>query len=241
MVLLEFIKTNLNCFVVPGSNYLNCRCAVSTFKQNAQPLLEVLEDESKFILRENEILQLYEMPSLPQNIPLLYILVRAFSREKQAFFLGNTYLYFTVNEVAMVLGLPNRGLDFPFFRLPCTDITIKDIIEEMNCLALHDWSPTLESRRVDLLVRYLVAVFFFPLKGMKVPSSLFRIDGLASFLKYNWPKAIHRFLLSQVDTLSQAAVVKKSGVNLGYIEGCATVLLVRKINCKSYFFIFIML
>lgn len=219
---------------MPGSNYLNSRCAVSTFKINARQLLEVLEEDSKNILREVGVLPIFEMPSLPQNIPLLYVLVRAFNRDKQSFTVGNYSLKLTVNEVALILGLPNRGLDITFYRLPCTDLTHKDLIEEMNNLAIDDWSPTLESRRVDALIRYLVNVFFFPLKGMKIPASLYKIHGLSDFLKYNWPKAIHSFLLSQVDSLNQASVVKKVGVNLGYLEGCATVLLVRRIKCTMH-------
>ncbi|KAK8951473.1 hypothetical protein KSP39_PZI003984 [Platanthera zijinensis] len=149
------------------------------------------------------------MPSLPQNIPLLYVLVRAYNRHKQAFLLGKKYCKFTVNEVAMILGLPNHGQNFTFVRLPCIDISYKDLTEDLNALAWEDWSPTLESRRLDSLILYLVNVFFFPLKGMKVPASLYKIRGFSNFQKYNWPKAIHEFLLSQIDTLSQSSVIKK--------------------------------
>ncbi|KAK8962767.1 hypothetical protein KSP40_PGU012967 [Platanthera guangdongensis] len=201
---------------------------------NACPLLDVLEEESKQILREVGVLPLFQIPSLPQNTPLLYVIVRAFNRDKQAFLIGNNYLKLTVNDVALILGLPNRGIDFIFVRLPCIDLTHKDLIEQINHLSVEDWSPTLESRRLDRFIRYLVNVFFFPLKGMKIPTSLHKINGLLTFIKYNWPKAIHRFLLSQIDALSQASVVKKIGVNLGYLEGCATILLVRNVNCNAY-------
>ncbi|KAK8955767.1 hypothetical protein KSP40_PGU021943 [Platanthera guangdongensis] len=201
---------------------------------NAHHLLDVLEEESKKILREVGVLPLFEMPSLPQNISLLYVIVRAFNRDKQVFLIGNNYLKLTVNEVALILGLPNRGIDFTFVRLPCIDLTHKDLIEQINHLSVEDWSPTLESRRMDSLIRYLVNVFFFPLKRMKIPASLHKKNGLSTFVKYNWPKAIHHFLLSQVDALSQASVVKKIGVNLGYLEGCATILLVRNVNCNAY-------
>ncbi|KAK8937487.1 hypothetical protein KSP39_PZI012779 [Platanthera zijinensis] len=174
------------------------------------------------------------MPSLPQNIPLLYVIVRAFNRDKQAFLIENNYLKLTINEVALILGLPNRGIDFTFVRLPCIDLTHKDLIEEINDLSVEDCSPMLESRRLDSLIRYSINVFFFPLKGMKIPASLHKINGLLTFVKYNWPMAIHHFLLSQVDALSQASVAKKIGVNLGYLEGCATILLVRSVNCNAY-------
>ncbi|KAK8944998.1 hypothetical protein KSP39_PZI008516 [Platanthera zijinensis] len=174
------------------------------------------------------------MPSLPQNIPLLYVIVRAFNRDKQAFLIGNNYLKLTVNEMALILGLPNRGIYFTFVRLPCIDLTHKDLIEEINHLSVEEWSPTLESRRLDSLIRYLVNVFFFPLKGMKIPASLNKINGLSTFVKYNWPKTIHHFLISQVNALSQASIIKKIGVNLGYLEGCATILLIRSVNYNEY-------
>ncbi|KAK8949024.1 hypothetical protein KSP39_PZI005090 [Platanthera zijinensis] len=135
----------------------------------------------------------------------------------------------------MILGLPNRGQNFTFVRLPCIDISYKDLTKDLNALAWEDWSPTLESRRLDSLILYLVNVFFFPLKGMKVPASLYKIRGFSNFQKYNWPKAIHEFLLSQIDTLSQSSVIKKVGVNLGYFEGCAIILLVCFIISISFF------
>ncbi|KAK8938208.1 hypothetical protein KSP40_PGU007876 [Platanthera guangdongensis] len=57
------------------------------------------------------------MPDLPQNIPLLHLLIRCYDRDKQAFLLDNFYLRLTVNEVAMILGLPNRGRVLKFARV----------------------------------------------------------------------------------------------------------------------------
>ncbi|KAK8936101.1 Ubiquitin-like-specific protease 1A [Platanthera zijinensis] len=211
---------------MPGSPYLNCRCAVSTFIKNAQPLLDVLSEESKNILNEARILPLFSIPKIPQNIPLLYILVRIYNRKQQAFLLGNVYVSLTVNEIAMILGLPNRGVEFSFVRRPFARYTQKNMIEELNGLVNEELSPTLENRRVDLLVRYMLAVFLFPQMGLKIPKSVLAIEGLEMFTKYNWPLAIHKHLHAQIADLNAKSVLRDPGENLGYFEGCSVVLLV---------------
>ncbi|KAK8933916.1 hypothetical protein KSP39_PZI015727 [Platanthera zijinensis] len=213
---------------MPGSKYLSCRCAVSTFVANARPLLEVISEESKVVLRETNVLPLFFIPALPQNIPLLFVLVKLYRRDKGCFLLGNHYLKLTVNEVAMILGLPNRGRDFPFSRLPCSELSHKDLINEMRHLVNEEWSIELEQRRVNTLIRYLLIVFFFPMKTLKIPTCLGLLeDGIVALREYNWPKAIHAFLHSQLDCLSRANAVRDADTCLGYFEGCSIVALVR--------------
>ncbi|KAK8951412.1 hypothetical protein KSP39_PZI004047 [Platanthera zijinensis] len=213
---------------MPGSKYLSCRCAVSTFVANARPLVDVISDESKDVLREVNVLSLFSMPALPQNVPLLYVLVKMYKRDKKCFLLGNHYLKLTVNEVAMILGLPNRGREFPFSRLPCMELSHKDLLNEMHILVNEEWSENLEQKRVNLLIRYLLIVFLFPLKTLKIPKCLGVLeDGVGALRDYNWPKAIHAFLHLQLDCLSRANVVREADTCLGYFEGCSAVLLVR--------------
>lgn len=178
------------------------------------------------MLNEARVLPLFSIPKIPQNIPLLYILVRLYNREKQAFHLGKYSVNLTINEIALIMGLPNRGLDFSFVRKPFAKVTQKKLIEEMKGLATEEWSPTLDKRRVDILVRYLVVVFMFPQMGLKIPASLLTIKGVKEFMMYNWPKAIHKFLHGQLIELSSRSALRDPGDNLGYFEGCSVVLLV---------------
>ncbi|KAK8965776.1 hypothetical protein KSP40_PGU004227 [Platanthera guangdongensis] len=152
-----------------------------------------------------------------------------YKRNKRCFLLGNHYLKLTVNELAMILGLPNRGREFRFSRLPCMDLSHKDLLNEMHILVNEEWLEDLEHRRVNMLIKYLLIVFLFPLKTLKIPKCLGVLeDGVVTLREYNWPKVIHTFLYLQLDCLSQANVVQETDTCLGYFEGCSIVLFGRR-------------
>ncbi|KAK8958997.1 hypothetical protein KSP40_PGU018881 [Platanthera guangdongensis] len=148
---------------MPGSKYLSCRCAPNTFIANVTPLLSRLSEESIVSLRDVRLLPLFRMPTYPQNIPMLYVLLRLYNRDRESFQLGNYLVKMTVNEVALILGLPNAGCRFTFSRTPHLNITHKSLTEELHGAATEDWPPTVEGvedRRISLLIKYLLAIFF---------------------------------------------------------------------------------
>ncbi|KAK8952245.1 hypothetical protein KSP39_PZI004584 [Platanthera zijinensis] len=212
---------------MPGSIYLYSRCAIKTFKENAKPLLDALSEESKENLREIGILQLFNMPTIQQNIPMLYYIIRSYSAKRNAFLLGKFYVKFTVNHVALILGLPNRGREFQFERIPLSNRKHKELARELADLTAEDSSPTLESRRINCLIRYVLAVLFFPLKGLKVPTCFLDFNGLEDFTAVNWPKAIHTFLHSHFASMNEIAIGEEM-TNLGYLEGCSVIIVVSK-------------
>ncbi|KAK8961972.1 hypothetical protein KSP40_PGU012956 [Platanthera guangdongensis] len=161
---------------------------------------------------------------------MLYVLLRLYNRDREAFQLGNYLVKMTVNEVALILGLPNTGCRFTFSRTPPPGHTHESLTEELHGAATEDWSPTVEGvedRRISLLIKYLLAMFFFPLKSLKVPSCITKITCVREFVKYNWSLAIHEFLHVQFDQLSRVSAIRSAGSNIGSLEGCATLLLVR--------------
>ncbi|KAK8913637.1 hypothetical protein KSP39_PZI023669 [Platanthera zijinensis] len=210
-----------------GSIYLYNRCVIKTFKENVKPLLDVLSEDSKENLREIEILQLFNMPTIQQNIPMLYYIIRSYSAKRNAFLLSKFYVKFTVNHVALILGLPNRGREFQFKRIPLSNRKHKELARELADITAEDSSPTLESRRISCLIRYVLAVLFFPLKGLKVPTCLLDFNGLEDFAAVNWPKAIHTFLHSHFASMNEIAIGEEM-TNLGYLEGCSVIIVVSK-------------
>ncbi|KAK8954724.1 hypothetical protein KSP39_PZI001988 [Platanthera zijinensis] len=138
-----------------------------------------------------------------------------YKRNKWCFLLGKHYLKLTVNEVSMILGLPNRGREFCFTRLPCIEHSHRDLLNEMRNLVNEEWSEDLERRRVNMLIKYLVIVFLFPLKTLKIPKCLAVLeDGVVALKEYNWPKAIHAFLHVQLDMLSHITLSGVQAVDL---------------------------
>ncbi|KAK8948024.1 hypothetical protein KSP40_PGU007123 [Platanthera guangdongensis] len=211
---------------MPGSKYLSSRCSSKSFTAHVTHLVNMLSEDSKEALRLACIFPLLMMFGIPQNIPLLYVLLRLYNRDKQAFLIGNYYMKLTVNEVALVLGLPNSRIPFKFTRSPLLDLTHKCLNEKLSEVIEEERSPALEERRISLIVKYLLCMFFFPLKNLKVPACLDGIKDIQDFVKYNWPQTIHGFLHSQFDGLSKICEVRGAGENIGYLEGCSTVLLV---------------
>ncbi|KAK8956622.1 hypothetical protein KSP39_PZI001194 [Platanthera zijinensis] len=124
------------------------------------------------------------------------------------------------------IGSPKCGSSLKFSRSPVLDKTHKNLTEEIHRAADEEGSHHDEGIRLSMLVNYLIAIFFFPLKSLKVPSCITKITCLPEFLKYNWPLAIHEFLHLQFDHLSRVSVVRNAGNNIGSLEGCTTVLLV---------------
>ncbi|KAK8942010.1 hypothetical protein KSP40_PGU015609 [Platanthera guangdongensis] len=200
---------------MPGSKYLSCRCAPNTFTANVTPLLNRLSEESIEALRDARLLPLFRMPTIPQNIPMLYALLRLYNKDKQAFQLGKYLVKMTVNEVALILGIPNAGLRFNFSRSPVLDMTHKRLTKEIHRAADEDGSHHDEGIRLSMLINYLLAMFFFPLKSLKVPSCVTKITCLPESVKYNWPLAIHEFLHLQFDHLSRVSAIRNAGSNIG--------------------------
>jgi len=188
--------------------------------------MDVLSAESERLLEDAQVLELFNIPKLQQNIPLIYVLLRCYCREKKSFHIGTKFLKVKVNEIAMILGLPNRGLEFKFSRVPLGHRTHKDLVEEIRTLAAQDSSPAKDIQSATLLVKYLLCVFLFPLKGLKIPCCLEEVKSLDDFKLYNWPLAIYKFFHAQFDHFSRVSAFRDSGTNLGYFEGCSIIMLV---------------
>lgn len=215
----------------PPGTYLNTRCAISTFKKRAQPLLDVLSEESRDILINCSVMHFFTLPDIPQNIPLLYRLIRLYRPEKSAFLLGQYYIKMSVNEVALILGLPNSGEDYDFNRSPLSNVSIAEVETELHELAnIEEPSTDIEMQKVDALVNYLLCRFLFPLKSLRLPVCLEKFGGVVEFRRYNWPKAVHTFLHKQFEDLYRKSCTQKEPASLGYLEGCSIILVVSSLH-----------
>ncbi|KAK8968994.1 hypothetical protein KSP40_PGU008091 [Platanthera guangdongensis] len=140
--------------------YLNTRCVISTFRKHAEPLLTVLSEASRELLINSSVMHFFTLPDLPQNIPLLYQLIRLYRPDKSAFLLGQYYIEMTINAAAQIIDLPNRGHDYDFKRLPLSNVTKADLVTHLNELAnIEKNSNETEMHRVDALVKYVLCRF----------------------------------------------------------------------------------
>ncbi|KAK8967697.1 hypothetical protein KSP40_PGU012097 [Platanthera guangdongensis] len=106
----------------------------------------------------------FNLSDLPQNILLLYRLIMLYMPDKSVFLLGYYYIKLTVKEVTVILGLPNRGHDFDFRRLPLSNVTQSELVNHINELDnIEDDSDEVEKQRVEALVKYVLCRFLFSL------------------------------------------------------------------------------
>ncbi|KAK8959067.1 hypothetical protein KSP40_PGU022362 [Platanthera guangdongensis] len=207
------------------------RCVVSTFCSMVQPIVDKLDEKCTSILQHTGILHLFNIPRLPQNIPLLYTLMLLYNGDRNSFKVGSREIKFTVNHVAMILGLPNRGEEVKYSSKPYSDLTkivLKDKLTEMS---KEDYK--VEPSNLKNLVLHLLCNFFFPYSGNKISEELLNFADPAEFPKYNWPKAIHGFLKKEFRILSEKANKRPKeelGIRptetIGYIDGCSHVVLI---------------
>ncbi|KAL0920681.1 hypothetical protein M5K25_009840 [Dendrobium thyrsiflorum] len=107
---------------------------------------------------------------------------------------------FTSEEVALLLGLPNRGLKFEIGSGRLSGVTTNDIrhnIEEM------DVSTRTEDLVKEFIV-YLLANIFFPMGNFCVPTGIEEVaNNVDTFVTYNWPESIRDFLVKEFNVVAE--------------------------------------
>ncbi|KAK8946778.1 hypothetical protein KSP39_PZI006805 [Platanthera zijinensis] len=179
------------------------------------------------------VFHLFTLPYIRQNIPLLHALLSLFNATKMCFVIGGEDLYFIANDVALILGLPNKGEVFDFQVLPHGSMKKHMLRDHLNNLAMDASHPM--NLRLDFLIRYILCCFFFPLKTYDLPKCLLEFSRYEDFSKYNWPQAIHRYLHGQLPKLSKKVKCNNHDIGAGYIAGCSIVLVIWILEHTKYY------
>ncbi|XP_028551679.1 uncharacterized protein LOC114579895 [Dendrobium catenatum] len=160
------------------------------------------------------------MPRLVQNVPLVYKLLSCWDSKKQCFLIKDQILQFTADEVAMILGLPNRGNNFEIGSARITGKSANDIRKEVISLDESTKMPDVLKK----FIIFLLSNLFFPLHNYRTPASVISVArNVEKFLSYNWPDSIREFLVADFNAIAKKM---KKGQPLGYLNGFVHIIIV---------------
>ncbi|KAH0461666.1 hypothetical protein IEQ34_009241 [Dendrobium chrysotoxum] len=87
---------------------ISYRCYVSTFRTICDKFAEIIPLEIEDKLKRLNIYQYLQFPAFEQNAPLIYQLMTMWDISKECFMIKGQVIPFSVDEVALLTGLPNR-------------------------------------------------------------------------------------------------------------------------------------
>ncbi|KAI0498400.1 hypothetical protein KFK09_021641 [Dendrobium nobile] len=154
------------------------------------------------------------------NVPLVYKLLSCWDSKKQCFLIKDQKLLFTVDEVAMILGLPNRGNNFEIGSARITGKSANDIKKEVISLDESTAMPDVLKK----FIIFLLSNLFFPLHNYRTPASIISVArNVEKFLSYNWPDSIREFLVTDFNAIAKKM---KRGQPLGYLNGFVHIIII---------------
>ncbi|KAI0504362.1 hypothetical protein KFK09_015314 [Dendrobium nobile] len=209
---------------------IHFRCRTSGFREVCDELAEKFGDQFVNSLSELQINQFLLLPRFPQNVPMVYILLSTWEIESESFVINSRSLAFTSEEIALIIGLPNRGDKFEPGTSTIAGRTANDIRHEI--LKLKSSTP-IEIVREKFIV-YLLSNIFFPMANFRVQSTILDVaKKVEQFRSYNWPLSIRDFLVNEFNTIAKK---KSKGQSLGYVNGFVMIIIVS--NSYTYYIFF---
>ncbi|KAL0919183.1 hypothetical protein M5K25_011261 [Dendrobium thyrsiflorum] len=192
---------------------IHFRCRTSTFQKVCDELVSKFGEQFVERLREININQFLLLPSIPQNVPLVYMLLMQWDMSKECFVINGEMIKFTSEEVALLVGLPNRGLKFEVGSGRLSGVTanyIRHNIEEMDVA-----TPTEDL--VKEFIVYLLSNIFFPMGNFCVPTGIEEVaSNVDTFGTYNWPESIRDLLVKEFNSIAEK---HSKGFSLGVVNG----------------------
>ncbi|KAI0496527.1 hypothetical protein KFK09_022846 [Dendrobium nobile] len=163
---------------------IHFRCRMSSFREVSNELVEKFGEQFVRSLRDVQINQFLQLPRFPQNVPIVYMLLSTWDNISESFIINNRSLAFTSDEIALITGLPDRGIKFEPGTTTILGKTANDIRHDI--LKLESSTPT-EIVREHFIV-YLLSNIFFPLANFRVHSSILDVaKNVDNFRNINWP------------------------------------------------------
>ncbi|KAL0922860.1 hypothetical protein M5K25_006890 [Dendrobium thyrsiflorum] len=198
---------------------IHFRCITSTFRKVCDELVSKFGEQFVERLREININQFLLLPSIPQNVPLVHMLLMQWDMSKECFVINGELIKFTSKEVALLVGLPNRGLKFEIGSGRISGVTANDIrhnIEEMDV-------ATQTEDLVKEFIVYLLSNIFFPMGNFRVPTGIEEVaTNVDTFGTYNWLESTRDFLVKEFNSIADK---HSKGFSLGYVNGFVHILI----------------
>ncbi|KAL0918469.1 hypothetical protein M5K25_010478 [Dendrobium thyrsiflorum] len=206
--------------MAPYYRPVTSRCYVSTFRAICDSFREVLSPEVENSLRTVHIHQFLFFPAFQQNIPLMYELLKCWDSTEEGFKIKDQLLKFSTDEVAILTGLPNTGVEIIWHNEPLGGVLSTELKSEMTQLSRSTDDATV----LKTFISFVVSNLFFPLNSLKTSRRLVSIaSSLEEFSSINWAWTLREFMVNEFNRMATKLATEKP---LGYINGFIPLLLV---------------
>ncbi|KAL0918425.1 hypothetical protein M5K25_010434 [Dendrobium thyrsiflorum] len=206
--------------MAPYYRPVTSRCYVSTFRAICDSFREVLSPEVENSLRTVHIHQFLFFPAFQQNIPLMYELLKCWDSTEEGFKIKDQLLKFSTDEVAILTGLPNTGVEIIWHNEPLGGVLSTELKSEMTQLSRSTDDATV----LKTFISFVVSNLFFPLNSLKTPRRLVSIaSSLEEFSSINWAWTLREFMVNEFNRMATKLATEKP---LGYINDFIPLLLV---------------
>lgn len=212
---------------------LHCERCLYNFTKKIKELQ--MDDREWELLRATPFGRLTEsILEIDMNVEMLDSLLRFWDEDHCGFVIGGSTVPFTVDDIALITGLPNRGLkvqqkkmssfkfDPEFNRIHTSTTRIEKSLDFV--LQNSRASPNSETNKrfVQKMILYLWGCVLFPSSCRIVPKYLsFYVHNLEAIGNFNWAEYLHFTLVKEINLKSKLLKLqyeKKVDASL-YIKG----------------------
>ncbi|XP_020590654.1 uncharacterized protein LOC110031668 [Phalaenopsis equestris] len=192
---------------------MNCRCRPSAVRYVLDKVWPTISEETWNNLKAINMVQFFELPPYRQNHILTMHILNCWDIDRIVFNMGGKELRFDSDQVALLIGMPNRGSPAKWNKVPSCGVDARQIKSDLLKVALGESSIPFD----DLFLKFLLSNLFFPSSNFSVAKGLYTIcENLHDFSSFNWPATICEYLIEQVTACS---IKIKKNQPLGYMNG----------------------
>lgn len=190
-----------------------------------------LNDEILQILNSCGVAHFFNFPPFDQNVPLIERMIDLWSPEEEVFIINGRRMQLTVDHVALITGMPNRGKKVVVSKLA-----------KLDPKKANDWRDDLEGLKIvgsaedfcKLYLKFLISNVFVISSNFSISTEYLEFsENLVEFSGFNWAEAIHYFLIYKLsDYICRRRRSDNVGVACGFMTILMVLLLCLLISCE---------
>ncbi|XP_020576278.1 uncharacterized protein LOC110021909 [Phalaenopsis equestris] len=198
-------------FVNPRS--ISSRCRPSVVRDALDKVRLVVSDGMMNELKTLNVDQFFALPPYPQDNVVTLQILQCWIHEKMVFRLGGKELRINPDEVALLVGMPNRGEVPKWKKVPSCGVDARQMKADLLTFGTGESSAPFN----QLYINYLLSNLFFPSSNFSVSKGLYIFgENVDTFASFNWPAALCEYLIEQINAV---AIKIRRNRPLGYING----------------------
>ncbi|PKU67421.1 hypothetical protein MA16_Dca018386 [Dendrobium catenatum] len=170
-----------------------------------------------------------DIMELDMNMEIVDALLGFWDEEHCGFFIGGIIIPFTVDDIALIIGLPNRGQKVvrPSLASNCCSkfqsiyLTIRNIERSLDNILRNrnDQNPEADKQFVQQMILYLWGSVLFPSSSRTVPRYMaYYLQNLDSIGSFNWAEALHSFHVKEINVKSKVVKERNEGKEAWFFE-----------------------